>query len=86
MQHRRLKDGTHVVGFWFNKAFVVYANAFDEREGRALVKAIRSVFDLYHATSGAFCTMRGTTKIPRAASAKAAKKEKGKKKKNGGPN
>jgi hypothetical protein len=76
MEYRRLENGIHAVGFKFEKRFIVYTSAFDEREARALTKAIRSVLDLFHATSGAWVTMRGTTEIPRGASGKKAAKRK----------
>jgi hypothetical protein len=76
MQYRRLENGEHVVGFKFEGRFIIYSSVFDEREGKALVKTIRAVFDLFHATSGAWVTMRGTTEIPRGATTKIKMKAK----------
>jgi hypothetical protein len=71
MIYRKLKDGTRAVGFSHEGRFLVYASAFDAREAKALLKAIHAVFDLFHATSGAWVTMGpGGKEIPRGASAK----------------
>jgi len=74
MVYRKLKDGTHAVGFAHGGSFIVYTSAFDAREAKALLKAIRAVFDLFHTSSGAWVTMGpGGKEIPRGASAKAAR-------------
>jgi hypothetical protein len=74
MVYRKLKDGTHAVGFVHGGSFIVHTTAFDAREAKALLKAIRAVFDLFHSTSEAWVTMGpGGKEIPRGASAKAAK-------------
>jgi predicted HAD superfamily Cof-like phosphohydrolase len=74
MVYRKLKNGTHAVGFVHGGSFIVYASAFDAREAKALLKAIRAVFDLFYATSGAWVTMGPDGKeIARGGSAKAAK-------------
>ena len=82
MEYRKLKNGAHVVGFSFEKRFIVYTSVFDAREGKALVATIRSVFDLFHATSGAWVTMVGTEKIPRDATHKVLQKQRSKRRKN----
>lgn len=76
MLYRVLKDGTHAIGMLDNnKKFIVYASAFDAREARALIRAWRSILDLFHVTSGAWVTMVGATKIPRGATFKGKEKK-----------
>jgi hypothetical protein len=76
VEYKRLKDGTHVVGFRCDGKFLVYTSVFDAREGKALIRAIRAVFDLFHATSGAYVTMLPDgSEAPRSSSRKAAKKK-----------
>jgi hypothetical protein len=76
MEYRKLKDGTHAVGFMMDDRFIPYATAFDGRVARALIKAIHSVLDLFHATSGAWVTMVGDNEIPRGASSKKKSRKK----------
>jgi len=85
MEYSRLKDGTHAVGFKFEGRFIAYTTAFDAREARALIRAIRAVLELFNATSGAWVTMRGTEKIPRGASYKAGVAKKMRKKRKSSP-
>jgi hypothetical protein len=76
MDYKRLKDGTYVVGFRMDGRFISYCSAFDAREAKALVKAIRSILDLFHATSGAWVTLTPDGKeIPRGATKKMRKRE-----------
>ena len=77
MVYRKLKDGTHAVGFTIDGRFIAYASAFDAREAKALVKAIHAIMDLFHATSGAWVTVGAEGKIiPRGSSANARAKRK----------
>ena len=79
MVYRKLKDGTHAVGFTYQGRFLAYACAFDAREAKALVRAFHAVLALFHATSGAWVTLGpGGKEIPRGSSAKAAKKKRAK--------
>jgi hypothetical protein len=72
MTYKRLGDGTYAVGFPFEGRFIAWASAFDQREARALLRAINAVIDLFHATSGAWVTIApGGKAIPRGSSAKA---------------
>jgi hypothetical protein len=74
MVYRKLKNGTHAVGFEFEGRFIAYASAFDAREAKALVKAIHAVIELFHKTSGGWVTVApGGKVIPRGSSAKAAR-------------
>ena len=76
MTYRKLKNGTHAVGFTHQGRFLAYASAFDAREAKALVKAIHAVMDLFHATSGAWVTIGAQGKeLPRGASAKRTTKK-----------
>ena len=76
MTYRRLPDGTHAIGFTYDRRFIAYASAYDAREAKALVKALRSVLDLFHATSGGWVTIGpGGKVIPRGSSANDAKKK-----------
>src|SRR3954468_4432251 len=71
MEYRRLKDGTHAVGFRFEGRFIVYTTAFDAREAKALIAAVRAVMKLFNATSGAWVTMGPDNReIPRGATTK----------------
>jgi hypothetical protein len=38
MVYRKLKGGTHAVGFIHDGKFITYATAFDAREAKALLK------------------------------------------------
>lgn len=75
MVYRKLKDGTHAVGFMHSGKFIAYATAFDAKEAKALIKAWRALLELFHATSGAWITEddqgkeipRGSTSRRRAA-------------------
>jgi hypothetical protein len=79
MIYRKLKNGTHAVGFTYQGQFLAYATAFDAREAKALSKAIHAVIELFHATSGAWITIGPEGKVmPRGSSAKAAKKKRAK--------
>jgi hypothetical protein len=76
MTYRKLKDGTHAVGFTHDRRFLVYASAFDAREAKALVKTIHAVMELFYATSGAWITIGPEGKeVPRGASAKRDRKK-----------
>ena len=72
MTYKRLSDGSYAVGFRFEGRFIAYASAFDQKEARALIRAINAVIDLFHATSGAWVTIApGGKVIPRGSSGKA---------------
>ena len=73
MRYKRLANGTHAVGVEHDGRFVIWTSVFDAREGRALVKAVDAVFDLFFATSGAYSTMVGDAEVPRGATAKVAR-------------
>jgi hypothetical protein len=76
MVYRKLKDGQHVVGIPFEGRFIIYTSVFDAREGKALTKALRSIFELFNATSGAWVTMGpGAKEIPRGSTAKRKARE-----------
>jgi hypothetical protein len=71
MTYRKLGDGSYAVGFVADRHFIAYASAYDAREARALVAAIRALLDLFHKTSGAWVTMSpGGVELRRGATAK----------------
>ena len=71
MVYRKLKNGTHAVGFVHDGSFIVYATAFDAKEAMALIKAWRAIMDLFHATSGAWVSENSQGKeIPRGSTSK----------------
>ncbi|PYV35858.1 MAG: hypothetical protein DMG22_01000 [Acidobacteria bacterium] len=71
MVYKRLKNGTHAVGFVHDGKFVAYATAFDAKEAKALIKAWRAVLELFHATSGAWITEDDEGRvIPRGSTSK----------------
>jgi hypothetical protein len=77
MVYKKLKDGTHAVGFMHQGKFIAYATAFDAQEAKALLKAWRAVLELFHCTSGAWITVdSGGREIPRGATAKRLKRSK----------
>jgi len=76
MEYKRPKDGTHVVGYRCDGKFLVCTSVFDAREGKALVRAVQAVFDLFHATSRAYITMLPDgTEAPKSSTAKITKKK-----------
>jgi len=75
MVYRKLKNGTHAVGFVHEGKFLAYATAFDAREAKALLRAWRAVLELFHATSGAWISEDDKGKvIPRGSDSRRNKK------------